>query len=386
MASARSRHRLLTLRSPVSRLPRACALGLLPALLVAHVASAVQAVGEAHRTATSPSAAVRDAQHRADLRITIWYPAADNAVEKPILIGEPKKAVFRVGTAAANAPFAADPPQGRRPVILLSHGFGGTARIMGWFGIAMAREGYIVISVDHPGNNGADQMTVPGGILWWERAEDLKTALASLSQDQIIGPHMDTTRVGAAGFSAGGFTSLVLGGARADPALLKAFCKANPDDGICRPQLEFTITEDDVEKALQDPQIAALEAHASDDHSLPAVKAVFAMAPAIVQAIKPDSFGEMKRPVTIVAGDADTVAPPATNAKVAAKAIPGARLWMLPGADHYAFLATCTPAGVAAVPICKLAGAQENSHRVAIELATQLFGRYLSVAAPQAGS
>ena len=47
-----------------------------------------------------------------------------------------------------NAPFATD--NIRQPVLLLSHGFGGTARIMGWFGIAMARAGYIVIAVDHP--------------------------------------------------------------------------------------------------------------------------------------------------------------------------------------------------------------------------------------------
>ena len=59
-----------------------------------------------------------------------------------------------------DAAFAAD--RIRWPVILLSHGFGGTARIVGWFGIAMARDGYIVAAVDHPGNNAVDQMTVPG--------------------------------------------------------------------------------------------------------------------------------------------------------------------------------------------------------------------------------
>ena len=41
----------------------------------------------------------------------------------------------------------------------------GTARIVGWFGIAMARDGYIVVAVDHPGNNAVDQMTVPGAAL-----------------------------------------------------------------------------------------------------------------------------------------------------------------------------------------------------------------------------
>jgi predicted dienelactone hydrolase len=37
---------------------------------------------------------------------------------------------------------------------------------MGWFGTALAEAGYIVVSVDHPGNNGIDEMTVRGAVLW----------------------------------------------------------------------------------------------------------------------------------------------------------------------------------------------------------------------------
>ncbi|HEY6259841.1 MAG TPA: hypothetical protein VIY51_29035 [Xanthobacteraceae bacterium] len=321
---------------------------------------------------------MRDAQHRTELRITIWYPAAEGEVSRPIVIGPPQQPVFQVGSVAVDAPFAIDADGRRRPVILLSHGFGGTAGVMGWFGIAMAEAGYIVISVDHPGNNGVDQMTAPGAILWWERAEDLKHALEAVSHDQILGPHLDLARVGAAGFSAGGFTALVLGGARADREHFLRFCREHPDDGVCRPQREFAVTETDVEHALQDPQVAALEATAHDDHSVGSVKAVFAMAPALVQGIDPESLKAMARPVTIVAGDADTVAPPATNAQVAARLVPDARLAMLPNTGHYAFLSICTPAA-ASVPICVLAGSQEEAHRVAIVEAKELFAGYLGL-------
>ena len=47
--------------------------------------------------------------------------------------------LFDVGRAAPDAPFAAE--TARRPVILLSHGFGGTARMMSWLGIPLARSG-----------------------------------------------------------------------------------------------------------------------------------------------------------------------------------------------------------------------------------------------------
>jgi predicted dienelactone hydrolase len=246
---------------------------------------------------------------------------------------------------------------------------------MGWFGIAMAREDYVVIAVDHPGNNGMDPMTVAGATLWWERAEDLKRALTVVSSDKQFRSHIDTTRVGAAGFSAGGFTALVLGGARVNRARYLDFCHSHPQDGVCRPQVEFSVTEADFRRALQDPQFAAIEARASDDHSVPAVKAVFAMAPALVQALEPESLKAMHRAVDIVAGDADIVAPPDTNANVAAREIPGAQLQMVPKAGHYAFLASCTPFGAANVPVCTQAGSQDDAHRIAIEQAKALFRR-----------
>ena len=52
-------------------------------------------------------------------------------------------------------------------------------------------------------------MTVPGAIMSWERAQDLRAALDAVKADADIGPHLDPTRVGVSGFSAGGFTSLV---------------------------------------------------------------------------------------------------------------------------------------------------------------------------------
>jgi hypothetical protein len=53
------------------------------------VAASLQAnaapVGETHRVATERTASLRDAQHRPELRITIWYPAASDAVESPVV-------------------------------------------------------------------------------------------------------------------------------------------------------------------------------------------------------------------------------------------------------------------------------------------------------------
>ena len=351
-------------------------IGALIAVAAGHVHAAP--VGELHRVASDPSASLRDAEHRPDVRVTIWYPAAIGTIEHEVTIGPPDKPVFDVGLAAPNAAFA--PGEGRRPVILLSHGFGGTARIMGWFGIALARDGCIVVAVDHPGNNGADKMTVAGAVLSWDRAEDLRAALNAAERDQIIGPHVDLSRVGVAGFSAGGFTTLVAAGARVEPGRLQRFCQANPDDGICRPQREFNFAPQDAADLLKRPEIQTEAAHAGDDHAIPQVRAAFAMAPGLVQALEPASLEHMHVPVEIILGDADTVATPATNGLVAAKLIPNVSLIRLPGVGHYDFLASCTEIGRATIPVCRTDVPQADTHLQAIEAAEAFFSRQLKTA------
>ena len=251
---------------------------------------------------------------------------------------------------------------------------------MGWFGIAMARDGYIVVAVDHPGNNGADKMTVAAVVLWWDRAEDLQAALNAAEQDQTIGPHMDLSRIGVAGFSAGGGTALLAAGARVEPGRLIRFCQANPDDGICRPQREFAFSTQDAEDLLKRPEIQAEAAHAGDDHAIPPVRAAFVMAPALVQALDPASLEHMHVPVEIILGDADTVVPPATNGLVAAKMIPNVSLIRLPGVGHYDFVSSCTESGRAVIAVCRTEVPQADTHRQAIEAAEAFFSRQLKTA------
>jgi predicted dienelactone hydrolase len=354
---------------------------LLGALLIAACASVgaggaalAGTVGERHLTAVNPTAALRDADHRDTLRVTVWYPAAADAREVSLDIGPPGSPLFKVGSAAPDAAFA---DATRRPVILFSHGFGGTARMMAWFEVALARAGYVVIAVDHPGNNGLGKMTVAGAIMFWDRAGDLAVALAAAKADPAIGPHLDLGRLGVAGFSAGGFTAIAATGGRVDLARFRAFCQANPTDGICAPQKEFAVTQGEAAAALASPELAPEAARAGDDHAIAGARAAFAIAPAIVEAFDPASLAKDQTPTAIILGDADPVAPPDTNGRLAGRLIPHARLKELPGVGHYDFLATCTAAGVAQVPVCADKVAQDPTHQAAIDFALAWFGKTL---------
>jgi predicted dienelactone hydrolase len=334
-------------------------------------------VGERHLITTDASAALRDATHQPTVRVTVWYPAANGAVEQRIDLGQPGKPYLLVGAVAQDAGFADAKP---RPVILFSHGYGGAARVMGWFGIPMARAGYVVVAVDHPGNNGVDKMTPAGALMPWDRVQDLAAALAAAEADPTVGPHIDGNRVGVAGFSAGGFTALVAAGARVDMNRFVAFCRANPTDGVCKPQKELPLTQADFDRTLADPELAGEVAHAGDDHRMPQVRAAFAIAPAIVQGLPPEGLERMRVPVAIILGDADPIAPPNTNGLVAARFIPHAELKVLRGVGHYDFLATCTPAGVAAIDICSDKVPQDPTHRAAIDMALAFFAKTIGPA------
>lgn len=149
------------------------------------------------------------------LQTTIWYPADDQVKETPQWIGDPDHPFASAGRAAHDGAVAGTPE--RFPLILLSHGTGGSALMMAWLGTKLAAHGYIAVAVNHPGNNAVDGYTVQGFTLGWERAVDLSRVLDQMLADHRFGPRIDANRIGAAGFSLGGYTMMVLAGAVATP-------------------------------------------------------------------------------------------------------------------------------------------------------------------------
>src|ERR1700722_10122281 len=79
---------------------------------------------------------------------TIWYPADAALAEQPHDIGPWGTPYFLGHPLAPGAPIA--PERARYPLIVLSHGTGGTADTMDWIGAALAASGYIVAAVNHP--------------------------------------------------------------------------------------------------------------------------------------------------------------------------------------------------------------------------------------------
>lgn len=284
----------------------------------------------------------RGAEHK-ELRVTVWYPAAENAVETQQVIGPPDAPLFLAGKAQEHAAFA--PALERWPLILLSHGSGGSAMQMAWLGTALARAGFIAVAVNHPGNNALEPYTAEGFMLWWERATDLSEVLDGMLADPEFGPKIDADRVGAAGFSIGGYTVLALGGARTDISVIIDLCEKQPNATLCHvPEMKDMGTPEQMLATARRTSGVSL-ARSNESYRDPRVHAIFAIAPAMGMTLTPDSLHAMRVPVEIVVGSADPFATPKDNADYIRAHIRGARETVLPNVAHYTFLDTCTTEG-----------------------------------------
>jgi predicted dienelactone hydrolase len=285
----------------------------------------------------------RGAEHK-ELRCTIWYPAASTATETKQLIGPPDEPLFEAGSAAPNAEFA--PTVQKLPLVLLSHGSGGSAEQFAWLGTALARAGYIAVAVDHPGNNSHEPYTSEGFILSWERATDLSEVLDGVLADAEIGPHIDPQRVGAAGFSIGGYAVMELAGAQTDISILFDFCKEHPDTTSCHvPEMRGMGSPKEMMQAVRKSSRESL-ARSGESFRDERVQAVFAIAPANGMVLTDESLRAMRLPVEMVVGKTDPIADPRDNANWIHMNVRGARETLLSGGvEHYTFLDTCTAVG-----------------------------------------
>jgi predicted dienelactone hydrolase len=286
------------------------------------------------------------------LATMIWYPAPRDSPMRNLFEGSDEKAFFAPLFAAADAKLAA--PSVRRPLLVMSHGTGASAVMMMWLGQYFAARGYIVAAVNHHGNTAYHDKYMPQGFrLFWERPKDLSVLIDRLLADPVFGAVIDRSRIGAAGFSLGGYTVVALAGGRFNPTERARFCASSQRDFTCGPQPEFPAAEAELARLAKDDAIVQESLrHATDSYRDERVRAVFAMAPVLGSGFTRDDVRDVRIPVRIVAGDHDAIVPPPANALRFAQLIPQTQLTLLPGGvSHYTFLAECAPQATEA--ICK---------------------------------
>lgn len=345
----------------------ACARAALPAPDVDYAA------GEIVETYPRPEAALRDAAGRDSQRVTVWYPAATDVVETSRIIGPADQPYFISGQAADGAAFAA---RGPLPLIVISHGFGGSARQMAWLGTALARNGYVVAAVDHPGNNGTDDRTPLGALLYWERADDLRYAIDAILGDPEWGPRINRERIGAVGYSMGGASVLIELGARPDPRALAAWCARSLRNLLCGDTIsdsDFgTVDRREVLRSSEAVRrsVATEDADRDDER----IDAAVLIAPALGPLLANEHLRDVDTPVLVLQGSDDQTTPADENADAYVERLSQGRLVRLNRTDHNAFLGLCADAARRRYgPLCSGDAARSDTHRQTIEAVLAFF-------------
>lgn len=237
----------------------------------------------------------------------------------------------------AMGPFVLDVAIGGRPVdqvkalILLSHGLAGSELGHSTLAQALARNGYLVAALRHPGDNWQDHALIDTRP---ERYFDERPLQASRVIDAIladpawkarIAADSQGPRVGALGHSAGGHTVLALAGARPDLARLQAHCRdeAAQDPifcGVGRPRTALPPPPADT-PTLRDAR----------------VRAVVALAPTGVQ-LTAESLATVAPATLVYEAMRDRFLVPRFHSGWVASHLPAANLQRVPNAWHFAFM------------------------------------------------
>jgi predicted dienelactone hydrolase len=255
----------------------------------------------------------------------LWYPAAPKTASTITALDW----IF-VARAVPEAPMATQPE--KLPLLLLSHGTGGSMSSLAWIGEHLAAHGYLVAAVEHAGNAYGDD-TPEGAIAQWRRPLDLSRTLDALLADSRFAPRIDANRVGAVGMSSGGYTVIAVAGGLYHPERMGEHCQKQPSRRGCRPDARAIL------ESLPDRDAA------SSSYKDPRFRAVFALAPALGPGFAAEDLADIKIPVGIVASAQDEWVPLADNAGHYAALIPGAELTVLPKGGHFTFLSLCNELG-----------------------------------------
>lgn len=264
-----------------------------------------------------------------------WYPTDSTSSEADRKKGN--KQFFLQSDVAFNAELSNQ--QARWPVVLMSHGTGGSAESLGWLASGLARNGFIVLAVNHHGNTSLEPYRAEAFLCWWERAADLTLALDRQLYDGPFAGRIDHTQASAIGFSIGGYTSLILAGARTS---FQRFLDWGKDEQALGTGVrEFPNLLDHLSQLLNTSRPFQMSwERQGEDFRDPRVKAVAAIAPAPpVRGFLPESVAAIDIPVTLIASGADEIAPVEECAEWLKEQNPSFKLHSIgDNVGHYTFL------------------------------------------------
>lgn len=262
------------------------------------------------------------------LAVAIWYPS--DAATSLHRIGPFHQRVALDGALEAKA----------LPLIVLSHGWKGSAASSYGMAIALADAGFVVAAVTHTRDNdkNQDDSFLPSNLK--NRPRHISRVIDFMLSRWRDHRAIDPTRIGVFGHSLGATTALVTIGGKIDFRPVVAFCQANPANWMCQAGRHSGQSMKDLSGT--DLIVSGLDSR---------IKAAVLAAPALAGLFRPDGLSGISVPVQTWVAAGDQVVP---NGDIVRTLLPAPTdSHDVDHAGHFAFLGPCdaTPAS-AAIDIC----------------------------------
>ncbi len=198
------------------------------------------------------------------------------------------------------------------PLVVVSHGNGGSPWVYRDLAAHLAQAGFVVALIEHPGNNRHDSSLEHTVANLENRPRHVRLAVDAAFADALVGPHLRRGGVGVVGHSIGAYTALAVAGGRPS-----AFAHETAD-GQSRAV--------DVER---DARVAAL----------------VLLAPAAGWFVADGALADVDLPILLYAGDRDDITPP-LHAEIITSGVKDPRrvdARVVAGGGHFAFLTPFPP-------------------------------------------
>lgn len=200
----------------------------------------------------------------------------------------------------------------RLPLVVISHGSGGSHYTHRRLARHLARRGFVVVVPLHPGNNRDDNSRVDTVENLVARPALVRAAIDRALDDAALGPHIDARAIAMVGHSIGGYTALAIAGARPS---------AVPGDRVGQPADELDVVRDE------------------------RVRALVLLAPATPWFMAPGALRDVRVPILMITGNRD-VSTPAMHAEIVKRGVPSTTPLehrVVHNAGHFAFLSPFPP-------------------------------------------
>lgn len=297
-------------------------IGLVTNLLLSFAVMANAGIGFQHIT-------LADEGNNRPLDVAVFYPVSSSS--QAATIGE--NAVFPGITVSKNAA----PESGEHPLIVVSHGYGGSWFNQLWLAQALVKQGYIVAAPNHPGTTFKD-MRVENAQVLWQRPHDLSRVITALIATPEKTGRVDEKRIAAVGHSLGGWTVLELAGGRFSTDQFEKDCLTHAGLASCKVYEKMQVAKNAASRVQLDKSLAD-----------PRISAVISLDMGLARGFTAESLAAINIPVLIMAaGYPNEELPAELESHALAQKLPPAHSAYKEIADatHFSFMQRCKPGAV----------------------------------------